>query len=79
MFCRHFFRVALSLIFYLISTCPFQRVRFLFLFSLWNINLSGDFNNIKKLKEKLSQEILIISCQIDEEQGNALWVATLMY
>ncbi len=38
----------------------------------------GDFNNIKKLKEKLLQEILIISCQIDEEQGNALWVATLM-
>ena len=34
---------------------------------------------IKKLKEKLFREILIISCQIDEEQGNALWVATLMY
>lgn len=35
--------------------------------------------NVKKLKEKLFKEILIISCQIDEEQGNALWVATLMY
>ena len=32
--------------------------------------------NVKKLKEKLFKEILIISCQIDEEQGNALWVAT---
>ena len=38
------FRVILSLFFYLILTCPFQRVRFLFLFSLWNINL---FINIK--------------------------------
>ena len=36
------FRVILSLFFYLILTCPFQRVRFLFLFSLWNINLAKE-------------------------------------
>ena len=39
---KHFvvtFSGNLSLFFCLILTCPFQRVRFLFLFSLWNINL----------------------------------------
>ena len=48
---------------------------------IWNIWIV--YNKAIKmswnLEEKLLQEILIISCQIDEEQGNALWVATLMY
>lgn len=37
-FCRRF-SGNLSLFFCLILTCPFQRIRFLCLFSLWNINL----------------------------------------
>ena len=41
-------QIILSLIFYLILTCPFQRVRFVFLFSLWNINLPL-FNKTYKL------------------------------
>ena len=43
------FRVILSLFFYLILTCPFQRVRFLFLFSLWNINLLKSIDAVGKL------------------------------
>ena len=56
------FRVILSLFFYLILTCPFQRVRFLFLFSLWNINLFINFNNFsfsaKKVKNGFFQVFL---------------------
>lgn len=41
-------QIILSLIFYLILTCPFQRVRFVFLFSLWNINLRILLSNDNK-------------------------------
>ena len=59
---KHFavpFSGNLSLIFYLILTCPFQRVRFLFLFSLWNINLAFVVKElIRKNDEKLEKNVL---------------------
>lgn len=53
--------------------CPFQRVRFLFLFSLWNINLTvGNYSdNLNELAKRLNDKTTYEAVNVSDNPMNA--------